>query len=51
MITEEERIRRSKLYNSLDPNRKIQTIGYDYLIDTKSIELEPVKPENYFNLQ
>lgn len=51
MITEEERIRRSKLYNSLDPNRKIQTIGYDYLIDTKSIELEPFKPENYFNLQ
>jgi len=39
MIDKENREDRKNLYNKLDPNKEIQSIGYDYLTDENDIEL------------
>lgn len=46
MIKKEDRIKRTELYNKLDPNKKIQTFGYDYLIDEKNMKLKKL---NFIN--
>lgn len=48
MIDPEERQARADLYNRLDPERKFQAIGYDYLVDEEGIQLEPVDPSRDF---
>ena len=42
MITPERRKARAALYNHLDPKRRMQAIGYDYLADDTGAELERV---------
>ena len=37
MIKSTDRERRKDLYNALDPNRKMQAIGYDYLTDMQGL--------------
>lgn len=48
MIKEDERIKRTKLYNELDPNLEMQPIGYDYLIDEKDLKLAKIKFKNRY---
>ncbi len=43
MVKKEDREKRKKLYNKLDPNKKFQPIGYDYLTDERGIILEKIK--------
>ena len=40
MITPERRRARRDLYNYLDPDRRFQAIGYDYLMDEEGLMLE-----------
>ncbi len=42
MITRERRKARAALYNYLDPERRMQSIGYDYLADDDGARLERV---------
>lgn len=42
MIRKEDRTARKKLYNSLDPNTRIQSIGYDYLDDENGLKLKQI---------
>lgn len=42
MVKPEDREDRKKLYNKLDPNKKMQPIGYDYLVDTTNISLKKI---------
>jgi hypothetical protein len=42
MIDPQNRIDRVKLFNELDPSRKIQSIGYDYLADESGMVLEKI---------
>ncbi len=51
MIKEQDRIDRKNLYNKLDPNKKMQKIGYDYLVDEENIKLRKVNFINKFNLE
>lgn len=43
MIRPEDRQARADLYNRLDPERRYQAIGYDYLVDEEGMRLEPVE--------
>ena len=49
MIKEADREERRNLYNKLDPNKEMQSIGYDYLVDIKNIELKKIKLNNKYN--
>jgi len=42
MLTPERRRARRERYERLDPDRRFQTIGYDYLTDESGIELAPI---------
>lgn len=42
MITPERRKARSALYNALDPERRYQKVGYDYLADDSGAVLEKI---------
>lgn len=42
MITPERRQARSALYNALDPERRFQKVGYDYLADDSGATLERI---------
>ena len=44
MITPERRRARAALYNRLDPERRMQPIGYDYLAEDSGAVLEPIPP-------
>jgi hypothetical protein len=44
MIKPEDRQARADRYNRLDPERKWQAIGYDYLVDESGIRLDPIEP-------
>ena len=48
MIEPEDRQARADLYNRIDPDRKYQAIGYDYLVDEEGIQLERVEPGRDF---
>lgn len=47
-IDPENRTARKELYKSLDPDNKIQSIGYDYLDDEKNLQLTPIKKNRQF---
>jgi len=47
MIRPENRLDRRDLYNSLDPDRAIQAIGYDYLADETGCELTEIGRRRY----
>jgi glycosyltransferase involved in cell wall biosynthesis len=42
MIHPADRERRRQRYNRLDPDRRFQSIGYDYLTDARDLEVEPL---------
>jgi hypothetical protein len=42
MIRPADRERRRERYNRLDPERRFQAIGYDYLTDPSGLEVEPL---------
>ena len=42
MITPERRMARAALYEHLDPEHRMQSIGYTYLADSAGAELEPI---------
>ena len=50
MIKAEDREARRQLYNNLDPEKKMQTIGYDYLVDDKGIILKKITTEERYDL-
>ncbi|HEU4390137.1 MAG TPA: glycosyltransferase family 2 protein [Blastocatellia bacterium] len=48
MIDEADRVARRKRYAELDPDRQWQSIGYDYMTDTRDLVLRKVRwPRNY----
>ena len=49
MVKESDRIKRRDLYNKLDPNKKFQPIGYDYLVDLSGIVLEKISYKRRYN--
>ena len=49
MVREEDRIKRRNLYNKLDPEKKYQPIGYDYLTDTNGIVLKKISYRKRYN--
>ena len=49
MLKDNDRKRRAKLYNDLDPNLEFQPIGYDYLYDLENIELQKIKFKNRYD--
>lgn len=51
MIKEEDREERRQLYNRLDPNKKMQAIGYDYLVDKKDLSIAKIKSENSYDYE
>lgn len=48
MIAAEDRAARHARYLALDPDRRFQAQGYDYLVDETGIELRPVPPGRDF---
>ena len=42
MLKVEERKKRAELYNKLDPDKKMQPIGYDYLFDNEGMKLKKI---------
>jgi len=48
MIDSEKREERKLIFNKLDPDRKIQAIGYDYLTDETHLQLEKIAPDRIF---
>lgn len=44
MITPERRRARAALYSHLDPDRRMQPLGYDYLANDKHAKLEAIPP-------
>ena len=49
MILPERRRQRRELYASLDPERRFQMVGYDYLTDDTGLELESVPHDRGFS--
>lgn len=44
MIEPGRRVARARLYNQLDPDRRMQAIGYDYLQDESGMQLKRIRP-------
>ncbi len=50
-IRREDRLRRRDLYNALDPAKRFQAEGYDYLAEEgETVRLEAVRPGRYYDL-
>lgn len=49
MLKKEDRIKRMELYNRIDPDKKMQPIGYDYLIDENGMQLRRIKFKNRYD--
>lgn len=49
MIARARREARRDLYTALDPDRKMQAIGYDYLADETGAEFERIAPERAYS--
>ena len=49
MVKPLDREARKDLYNKLDPNKEMQPIGYDYLVDTNNIKTRKIKWKNKYN--
>jgi hypothetical protein len=48
MLTPEDRAARRARYESLDPNREQQSIGYSYLTETEGLRLERIAPDREY---
>jgi hypothetical protein len=48
MITPQRRQARADLYNRLDPERKIQPVGYDYLAEDEGAVFEVIAPHRRY---
>jgi hypothetical protein len=42
MIKKTERAKRVNLYNTIDPEKKIQAFGYDYINDDEGMKLKKI---------
>ena len=49
MLKSYDRLKRADLYNKLDPDKKMQPVGYDYLYDLNGIKLQKVKFKNRYD--
>lgn len=49
MLDKRNRELRRDLYNALDPDKKLQPIGYDYLVDERDIALERIPAGREFH--
>lgn len=49
MLKKEDRKKRAELYNKLDPNKKMQPFGYDYLYDNKDMKLQKISCFKKYN--
>ena len=49
MIKPIDRQKRADLYNKLDPNKEMQSIGYDYLTDITNLNLSNVPDDHPYN--
>lgn len=49
MIKPNDRKKRAELYNKLDPNKKMQPIGYDYLTDTSNLKLKKISKSKEYD--
>lgn len=49
MVKHDDREQRKDLYNKLDPKKKMQPIGYDYLVDTKDLSVEKITFKNRYD--
>ena len=49
MIVPERRKARAALYNALDPERRMQKVGYDYLADETGAQFEPIPTGREFS--
>ena len=49
MVKNEDREERKNLYNKLDPNKVMQPIGYDYLVDIEDLSLEKINFKNRYD--
>ncbi len=50
MLNHADRVKRAELYEKLDPEHKMQSIGYAYLVDCKDMELCQVSSEKKYDL-
>lgn len=48
-ILPEARVKRAALYNSLDPQKKYQSIGYDFLVDEQGRKLQKILPGHKYD--
>jgi hypothetical protein len=44
MVEQRDRRARLERYRRIDPDRRLQEIGYDYLVDEEGMELAPIEP-------
>lgn len=49
MIDPARRSARRDPYSFLDPHRRDQAIGYDYLADATGVQLEPIPPDRRYH--
>ena len=50
MIKQSDREARAALYNKLDPDKKMQPIGYDYLTDESNLKLIKIPKSASYDL-
>ena len=48
-IMPEARAKRAALYNSLDPHKVYQSIGYDFMTDEQGLTLQKILPEHQYD--
>ena len=51
MLEHEDRVKRAELYEKLDPEHKMQSIGYAYLIDCYGIDLFQISEEKKYDYE
>jgi glycosyltransferase involved in cell wall biosynthesis len=51
MIKPQDREDRKNLYNRLDPNKEMQPIGYDYLVDETNIQITKIPFKKRYSLR
>lgn len=49
MVKAKDRQKRADLYNKLDPNREMQSIGYDYLTDISNLSLSNIPKDHPYD--
>ncbi|MBR5951555.1 MAG: hypothetical protein IKZ87_09035, partial [Actinomycetaceae bacterium] len=51
MVTPQARVKRAEHYNSLDPEKQYQAIGYDYLVDEEGLSLQKVSTVHAYDYE